>query len=98
MKKCKIEAADVQGIVSASLKELIARDKRLFVDDVSEMALAHKFAQYLETRLREFDVDCEYNKNHGKPKCVHLPVNREEALAAQAELNEEECSSRLAHN
>jgi hypothetical protein len=72
-------------VVAASLAELLERDNCLLVNDASEMAIAHKLAQYVEKhaidlQLGAVDVDCEYNRNAvaglGKPKRVLLLAER----------------------
>lgn len=40
-------------------------DSFLFDKDVSEWAVAHRLAAYLEGFFPEYDVDCEYNRMPG---------------------------------
>lgn len=75
-------------IVTESLEELLANDRILLVNDVSERAITHKLAEYLQRRvnnlnLRDIHVDCEYNRNSlagdGAPKTVRLVQQRVQA-------------------
>lgn len=48
--------------VHRSISQLLKNDLFLIERDVSEWAIAHRMAVYLETRFPEWDVDCEYNR------------------------------------
>lgn len=62
------------------MKELFARDLCLLEDDVSERSITHKLAEYLQNRIPNLHVDCEYNRNaalgEGAPKTLHILKTR----------------------
>jgi hypothetical protein len=66
-----------------ALRELLERDTNLFAIDVNERTLAHRLAVYLERRLPDLHVDCEYNRHGHDPKRLHLEP--EETSSADTE-------------
>jgi hypothetical protein len=50
-------------ILKSCLQELFTKDFILIKNNVSERAITHKLAEYIQKRIPEFDVDCEYNRN-----------------------------------
>jgi hypothetical protein len=67
---------EIQRIVNESIEELFTKDLCLLQNDVSERAVTHKLAEYLQHRIPHLNVDCEYNRNatkgKGEPKAVYL--------------------------
>lgn len=57
-------AHEIRQKLEDSLQELFKRDITLLIDDVSERAIAHKLAEYLQLRFPLYHVDCEYNRNY----------------------------------
>ncbi len=54
---------------SKALKELFDKDLYLFENGVSERAISHKFAGYLQKEFgKDLHVDCEYNRHFEYPK------------------------------
>lgn len=49
-------------IISAVLK-LYEKDKYLLDENVNERSISHRLAGYLQSEFKEWDVDCEYNRN-----------------------------------
>jgi hypothetical protein len=49
-------------VVQEALNRLFAHDAFLLTNDVSEWAVAHRLAVYLEQLLPGWNVDCEYNR------------------------------------
>ena len=47
--------------IDLALAELLARDKFLLINDLSERSISHKLAEYLQTQFPDYNVDCEYN-------------------------------------
>ena len=78
---------EVQKIVEESAEELFTKDKCLLENNVSERAITHKLAEYLQLRISYLNVDCEYNRNaekgHNVPK--EIVVLREETKAINTE-------------
>jgi hypothetical protein len=86
LKKLKVKSSEeagmmigrieVEEILTASLAELLSRDALLLENDVSERAITHKLAEYLQRRIPDLNVDCEYNRNVVKgfyePKAIFV--------------------------
>jgi hypothetical protein len=58
---------ELEIAVEAACDRLIAKDRPLFVRDVNERSLSHKFANYLQEEVAKWgegwDVDCEFNRD-----------------------------------
>lgn len=54
----------VNAHLSRALDRLCERDEYLFVVNASERAICVRLAFYLQFEFPDFDVDCEYNRNH----------------------------------
>jgi hypothetical protein len=54
----------IEQIIQECLATLLGKDSNLLENDVSERAITHKFAEYLQARIPNLDVDCEYNRNY----------------------------------
>lgn len=71
-----ITRAKIGQIVSDSLGELFTNDLSLLEDDASERSITHKLAEYLQKRIPDMHIDCEYNRNaalgEGAPKTLHI--------------------------
>jgi len=65
---------NIEKSIWTALRRLFKRDAELLRYDVNERTITHKLAQYLEPEFPEWDVDCEYNRNHDKTKRLkYLP-------------------------
>ena len=53
-----------------SLNLLFEKDRYLFINNVNERSISHMLAFYLKFQFKNWDVDCEYNKNHEDPKRI----------------------------
>jgi hypothetical protein len=54
--------------ISQAFRRLLSKDAPLFIADVNERSMTHRFAMYLQDEFPEYDVDCEYNRNGLAPK------------------------------
>ncbi|MGA9112016.1 MAG: hypothetical protein WB290_17170 [Smithella sp.] len=54
----------IEQIIHECLKELLKKDSNLLKNDVSERTITHKLAEYLQDRIPNLNVDCEYNRNY----------------------------------
>lgn len=54
---------EVQEKIFKAYELLISKDSYLFVVDANERSLTHKFAEYLQEKFKEWNVDCEYNRD-----------------------------------
>ena len=46
----------------------IEKEAYLIEKDVSERAIAHKLAEYLQKEFQDYNVDCEYNRKYDEVK------------------------------
>lgn len=54
--------------VAAALGELLRVDSDLLQKDANERSITFRFAMYLQARLPEWTIDCEYNRDGTDPK------------------------------
>lgn len=64
--------ADIQQRLRGVLRELLLRDLYLLKHDLHERTITHKLAEYLQPQFPEWNVDCEYNRDHHDPKRVRI--------------------------
>jgi hypothetical protein len=53
----------VERSLQECLNELLKNDLCLLQHDASERTITHKLAEYLQDRIPDLHVDCEYNRN-----------------------------------
>lgn len=72
----------IPTIIKRAYEEFLIKDKFLLMNDVSERAIAHRFALYLERYFPEFNVDCEYNRDGlgERPKLLNKLGTKARAL------------------
>jgi hypothetical protein len=93
------------GILRGSIERLQRDDEILLRNDVSERAVTHRLAMYVEEGLAplglaelhdgtRIHVDCEYNRNMeegvGEPKRLKIVEDEVRALLESGDLNEDE--------
>lgn len=62
---------DIKTKIEEAVHRLIAEDKDLLEIDVNERTLCHRLALYLEYKFKDYNIDCEYNRNGDKdPKKI----------------------------
>ena len=71
----EIEYNELQGIIIDSLTFLYKRDMILLVNNVNERSICHQLAQYIKGRLRNWDVDVEYNRIENASKFIYVKKN-----------------------
>jgi hypothetical protein len=57
-----MENLDVKAKLEAAIISLLEEDHYLIQNNVSERAITHKLAEYLQKEFPEYKVDCEYNR------------------------------------
>ena len=57
-----------------AIDQLLEEDRFLLENDVNERSLSHKLAEYLQTRFPNWNVDCEYNRNHNLVKKLNIEL------------------------
>lgn len=58
----------IEALVKKAIDRLLADDGDLLQNDVNERSITHRFACYLQELFPEWNVDCEYNRNHDEIK------------------------------
>jgi hypothetical protein len=86
---------ELNDIIHSCIEELYTKDFALICNNVSERAITHKLAEYLQKRFTEYHVDCEYNRNYekgrGKPK--YLKVISDDTLRKSKAIIDKACSN-----
>ena len=59
---------DVHKKVDQAIAQLVDKDKYLLQIDANERALSHRLGLYLQLLFKDWDVDCEYNRDLDNPK------------------------------
>lgn len=54
--------------VLLALRDLLERDSRLLDIDANERSITFRFAMHLQAHLRDWNVDCEFNRDGIEPK------------------------------
>ena len=54
--------------LDGAIARLLKHDDHLLFNDVNERSITHKLGEHLQSLLPDFDVDCEYNRNHNVAK------------------------------
>ncbi|OPX45118.1 hypothetical protein CLHUN_10050 [Ruminiclostridium hungatei] len=61
--------------INIAIDTLRVNDNYLLINDVNERSIAHKLAVYMEQTFgRDYDIDCEYNRNSGDIKKIKMLV------------------------
>lgn len=60
----------IEQKIGQAIKSFREKDFLLLQLNSSERSIAHKLACYLKVEFKEYDVDCEYNKNRDMPKMI----------------------------
>ena len=70
----EIALGDIRRKVKSALGMLFEKDAFLFQNDLNERTITHRFAMYLQLMFSDWNVDCEYNRNHDVKKELQFPV------------------------
>lgn len=75
---------EIKQVVEHSLSDLFNKDLILLQNDVSERAITHKLAEYIQKRIPYLHVDCEYNRdatrNNTSPKLIYIKEKTKEEV------------------
>jgi len=63
---------ELKTAVDEPLDSFIEVDHELLWRDVSERAISHKFAEHIQRRFPDWQVDCEYNRFEFEKKVTHI--------------------------
>jgi len=83
LSQAEFDAVDEKRVVQAiegAQKRLWDSDKRLLELDAHERSICFRLALYLAEQFPEFDVDCEYNRNHAKAEDDYLKRLKDQNL------------------
>ena len=67
-----LRLVEIKEKVNNAIDSLVERDIFLLKNNVNERSISHRLAVYLEYQFEEWDVDCEYNRDHDRIKSVIL--------------------------
>lgn len=67
-----MEKDEISIALNGAFQKLLERDIHLLEINANERSISHRFAIYLEPYFAEWDVDCEYNRNHDDIKRLRL--------------------------
>lgn len=62
MTRAVLTKEKVEEFVSRACRDVENKDSFLLDKDVSEWAIAHRLAVYIEKYFPEYNIDCEYNR------------------------------------
>jgi len=62
----------VESALNKALEKLLRADAEILKMDINERSISHRLANYLEPMFPEWNVDCEYNRNHDDPKRLDI--------------------------
>jgi len=65
--------AHAEKRILTAVNHLLKHDNYLFTCDLNERSITHKFAEHLQREFPDWNVDCEYNRDHHDPKRLDLP-------------------------
>jgi hypothetical protein len=71
------DLAQTENRILEAINLLLKHDGYLFTCDLNERSITHKFAEHLQRAFPEWNVDCEYNRNHDDPKRLNLPARND---------------------
>ncbi len=67
----------IKDKVRNAIQRLLDRDRFLLEKEVNERSISHRLAMYLQNEFGdEWDVDCEYNRNHDITKKLTIHPKR----------------------
>lgn len=64
----------VKHAVSSAIEKLLDADSFLLQNNVNERSISHKLACYIQELFADWQVDCEYNRDHDDTKRLNLPT------------------------
>ncbi|MDA3813601.1 MAG: hypothetical protein PF570_05035, partial [Candidatus Cloacimonetes bacterium] len=66
----------LQEKVNRALDKIKINEQKIIANDISERTITHKLAEYLQVVIKEYDVDCQYNRTSdfgpNKPKYLDI--------------------------
>lgn len=66
----------IKNSLDKALEKLLKSDAQLLYNDVNERSISHRLACYLEPFFPDWNVDCEYNREHDDPKRLEIPKRK----------------------
>lgn len=68
--------------LNQAINLLLENDSYLLVTDVNERSISHRMAMYLQELFKDWDVDCEYNRDGHDAKILNLPSKKSHFIEA----------------
>ena len=65
--------SSIEVKIHQAINELLIQDSPLLQFDVNERTISHQLAIHIKREFSNWDVDCEYNRNHDDIKRLRLP-------------------------
>lgn len=63
---------EIERLLHNAVEFLKKEHAELLKNDVNERSITHHLANYLEKHFRDWNVDCEYNRDHDDPKSLQI--------------------------
>jgi hypothetical protein len=79
-----LSTEEIEIKMDAAISRLLEEDKFLLQNDLNERTITHRLAMYLQDLFPDWNVDCEYNRHHDKPKRLHFLVGNTQRDDTQA--------------
>lgn len=67
-----VNEVELKKVVEETLDQFIRKEKYLLEKNLNERTISHKFAEHLQRKFAEWDVDVEYNKKKDDIKRMRL--------------------------
>ena len=62
----------IDSAFNNAISQLLRSDAELLFLDINERSISHRLAIYLEPYFNDWNVDCEYNRNHDNKKQLDI--------------------------
>jgi len=86
----------VKRRLNLAIDTLRVNDNYLLKNDVNERSITHKLATYMERTFgKNYDIDCEYNRNIGDLKKITMLKSKWHELINPVAINEDEIFSEI---
>jgi len=67
-----MERGEIEKLIESSLDEFFKSEQSLIDVDANERSISHKIAEYVQKKIPEWNVDCEYNRDMEHPKILGM--------------------------
>ena len=67
--------SNIKELTEEAIQEFLQRESLLLKNDAGEQALSHRLAVVLEPKFKEWNIDCEYNRDVEAVKRVRYALS-----------------------